>query len=185
MKLFFGSGSTFRRLCFLLPVSFVAILLACKGRDSETAAAEIKSAVISDSGKDSTYYGKNSLKYTIEGRHVDIKDALKTGEGKYTTVLYVNKAFNHAGTVRVSVTNLITDEVFDLIFPANGTSGTGTYLGTHGLNNFYSDAVNIRVISLTATNITASFSGKFKGKDPKQGTVDILDGSFDLVTKNE
>src|ERR1017187_1529749 len=75
---------------------FFAILLPCYlvcscGGDSAA------SSNSSQSSGDSTYTGNSSLSYTVEGRHIAIKDFMHDGDGKNWIALFINEVANKPG----------------------------------------------------------------------------------------
>src|SRR6202012_2605484 len=100
----------------LLPLALS--LFSCGGNSSGGSGASNASA-----GGDSTFEGKGSLAYTVDGRHADIKDYLKTG-GKNWIALVLNDVKDDpaTGMVTVKLTNYLSKEVLELVAADKGST---------------------------------------------------------------
>ncbi len=170
----------------LLFTPLALFLFSCGG--NSTAAG---SAATPTTGGDSTYEGKGSLVYTIDGRHAAIKDYLVTGGKNWIALVVNNISPNQAnGTVKVNLTNYVTKEVFDLVAADKGatsvihfspgknyTKEQATYMSPK-YENYYGDSVSITISALDANHAAGTFTGIFLSDDGKK--VRITDGSFDI-----
>lgn len=172
----------------------ICLFSACSSGSPKTTAKES----LSNTG-DSTYTGNSSFAYTINGRHVAIKDFMHNGDGKNWMALFLNEVKNNAvtGMVKLNVTNELTHEVFNFSIGNTGTthilhyrpslsnfannkSNTADYMSPK-YKNYYGDSVSVTITSVDAKHVTGTFSGKFISEDEKPISLEITDGSFDVL----
>ncbi len=178
-------------------------LFACSNNSSTSANKDNSSNFTSNKTGDSTYAGKSSLAYTIEGKHHAIKDFLNKGDGKYLMALFLNEVKTKPdGMVEINLTNELSKEVFNFLIEnkgsttilhytpslsdfANKKSYSGNYMSPT-YKNYYADSVTVSITNINATNVAGTFSGKFLSDDDKPVPLLITDGSFDvLFTKDK
>ncbi len=184
----------------LLSLISTCLLYACSGNNSVTSAKDSASNNATTNSGDSTYTGDNSFAYTINGRHIVIKDVMQDGDGKNWMALYLNKVKNDPATamVKVNVTNQLSKEVFNFSFANSGSTTTilhyspslsgfankksneAEYMSSK-YKNYYGDSVIVNITSSNATRVAGTFSGKFLSDDDKPVSLAITDGRFDVA----
>ncbi|MEP7277210.1 MAG: hypothetical protein ABI813_01085 [Bacteroidota bacterium] len=176
----------------------VCLFFACSNNSSTAAGEKTPIASLNSSG-DSTYIGNNGLAYTINGRHVAIKQTMHDGDGKNWIALYSNEVKNDVATsmVIVNLTNELTKEVFNFSVANSGNSSilhyipsisnftnkknaAATYMSSKYIN-YYGDSVMVKITSINATRVAGTFSGKFLSDDDNPVRLEITDGSFDVA----
>jgi hypothetical protein len=198
------SHQHFRLSAILLAFAVSSFACACNNAASNDGAKKSASGSSSGSGSDSTFEGASSFSYTVDGRHVAIKDMLHNGDGLNHMALYLNKVTNNAATgiATIHITNELTSEVFKLSAANNGSTSIenyrpsldnfaaektkeATYMSPKYIN-YYGDAVTVTITDINATHVAGTFSGKFSADRGKnQGSVNITDGKFDLQYKDD
>lgn len=180
------------------------LFFGCSGNSSKVVGKESASNTNSENSGDSTYSGNSSLTYTIDGRHVAIKDIMHDGDGKNWMALFLNSVKNNVATgmVKVNVTNELTKEVFNFSIANSGSttiqhyspslsnfvnkkSSEATYMSPK-YKNYYGDSLIVNITDINATHVTGTFAGKFLSDDDKPVSLNISGGSFDvLLTKGD
>ncbi len=181
-----------KNLLLIIPVAFsiCAVLPSCGGNSAGAPDAASTPGASSSSG-DSTFEGKGSLAYTVDGNHYDIKDVLKTG-GKNWIALVVNEIKDDpaTGMVKVNLTNYLTKEVFDLVAADKGSTSVlhytpslspskaeASYMSPQ-YKTYYGDSVSITINTVDASHVSGTFAGEFLAQSGKK--VRITGGSFDV-----
>lgn len=176
-----------------------SLLFACSNNNSVTPAKGNAPNSTSSNSGDSTYTGENSLAYTINGRHINLKDFMHDGDGKNWMALFLNKVKNDpsTGMLKVNLTNELTKEVFKFSIANSGSSSILHYSPSLSnftnkkskeadymspkYKNYYGDSVVINITSINATRVAGTFTGKFLSDDDKPVSLEITDGSFDIA----
>jgi hypothetical protein len=174
------------------------LLFGCSNNNAATPENKSDSTTSEVNSSDTIYAGNSSLAYTVNGRHVAIKDYFKDKDGKSRGALFINEVKNDpSGKVKITVTNELTYEVFDFSVANEGsttilhyspslsnfhdkTTNAGTYMSPK-YKNYYADSVVVKITDINATHVAGTFSGKFLSDDSKPIPLEITDGSFDVV----
>ena len=184
-------GKSFSAIIFLF-----CFVISCSNKSNMNAQAGTADASAATTSGDTTYLGKYSLAYSINGQHVAIKDFMHDGDGKNWMALFINKVTNTNGMLRINVTNEITKEVFNFSVANTGSSNIHRYrpsladfAGKPGneatymspkYKNYYGDSVLVTINSVDGTHVTGTFAGKFLSDDDKPVPLEITSGSFDV-----
>lgn len=179
------------------------LFMACSNKNSNTTTAASTTSSTNADNTDGIFLGDNSLEYTIDGKHVSIKDLLQKGS-ENLVALYLNKVNNNTttGMLRVNMTNEISKEVFNFNIANSGTTtilhyspslsnfsnkknNEAEYMSPK-YQNYYGDSVTVTITEINASHVTGKFSGRFLSGDDKPVALEITDGSFNLLyTKEE
>lgn len=186
-----------------LIVFSTCLFMACSNKNSNTTTAAATTSSANADDTDGTFTGDNSLEYTINGKHVSIKDLLQKGSNNLIA-LYRNKVNNNSATgmLRVNMTNEISSEVFNFNIANSGTTtilhyspslsnfsnkknNEADYMSPK-YQNYYGDSVTVTITDINASHVAGKFSGRFLSGDNKPVTLEITDGSFNVMyTKEE
>lgn len=173
------------------------LLFACSNNNAATSSNKNDAATTQVNSGDTTYEGKSSLAYTVNGRHVAIKDYFQGKDGKNHGALFINEVKNDPpGRVKITVTNELTYEVFNFSVADAGSTeilkyspslsnfidksaNAVTYMSPK-YTNYYADSVIVQITNKDALHVTGTFFGRFISGDNKPASLEITDGSFDV-----
>lgn len=192
-----------KHLKLLSAISFsMYLLFACSNNKAATSNDKNDSTSTQVNSSDTIYDGNSSLVYTVNGRHVAIKDYFKGKDGKSHGALFINEVKNDpSGRVKIKVTNELSYEVFDFSVANEGSTAilhyrpslsdfnnkstnAATYMSPKYIN-YYADSVIVKITDINATHVACTFSGKFLSDDNKPVSLEITDGSFDVPFKSD